>query len=76
MSDPPRVTRERAERIAKAHACARCGEYTYKRVTVRSATKALEDSLNVVWSIELVCGVCDAHQELGIDGDGTIVYAG
>ena len=74
MSDPKKISRERAERIAKSHACTRCGEYSYKRVKVMPATKRLEESLGVVWSTEQVCGVCESHMELGIDEDGTIVY--
>jgi hypothetical protein len=74
MSDEPKISRERAERIAKAHACDRCGEYSYKRVKVRPATKRLEETLGVVWSTEQVCGVCDSHIELGIDEDGAIVF--
>ncbi len=70
-----KISRDRAERIAKSHPCPNCGEYTYKRVSVKPATKNLEDSLGVVWSTELTCGVCDAHQELGISEDGAIVYA-
>lgn len=69
-----RITRERAERIAKAHACERCGEYSYKRVAVKPAPKDRQESLGIVWSAEKVCGVCDAPQELGIAEDGTIVY--
>jgi hypothetical protein len=68
------ITRERAERIAKAHACANCGEYSYKRVTVKPASKRLEETLGVVWSTVQTCGVCNAHIELGIDDDGNIVY--
>jgi transcription elongation factor Elf1 len=74
MSDAPKLSRERAERIAKAHECVRCGEYSYKRVMVKPAAKRLEESLGVVWSTEQVCGVCNAQFELGIDDDGTIVY--
>lgn len=74
MSDTPKISRERAERIAKAHACDRCGEYSYKRVKVVPATKRLEETLGVVWSTEQICGVCDSHIELGIDEDGTIVF--
>jgi transcription elongation factor Elf1 len=71
-----KITKERAERIAKSHACVKCGEYSYKRVTVKPAAKRLEESLGIVWSTEQVCGVCDSHLELGIDEDGTIVYEG
>ena len=69
-----KITKERAERIAKSHACANCGEYSYKRVAVTPATKRLQDSLGVVWSTQQVCGVCDAHHELGIDAEGAIVF--
>lgn len=68
------ITRERAERIAKAQACARCGEYSYKRVIVRPATKHLQESLGIMWSAEKVCGVCDAQIEMGIDEQGDVVY--
>jgi len=71
-----RITRERAERIAKAHACERCGEYSYKRVTVTAASKSQQDSLKVVWQAMKVCGVCGTQQELGIAADGDIVYVG
>jgi hypothetical protein len=71
-----KISKERAERIAKSHACGKCGEYSYKRVSVKPASKRLEESLGVVWSSEQVCGVCDSHLELGIDDDGTIVYEG
>lgn len=71
-----KITRERAERIAKAHACERCGEYSYKKVSVKPATKAQQESLKVSWQATKVCGVCGAEQELGIDSDGDIVYVG
>jgi hypothetical protein len=69
-----KITRERAERIAKAHACANCGEYSYKRLTVKPASKQLEEELGVVWSTKQICGVCNAEIELGIDDDGAIVF--
>lgn len=68
------ITRERAERIAKAHACGRCGEYSYKRVTVKPAAKHQKESLGIAWSVEKVCGVCDAHLEMGIDEEGDIIF--
>lgn len=74
MSETPKISRDRAERIAKAHACVQCGEYSYKWVKVRPATGRLQDTLGVVWYTEQVCGVCDTHLELGIDEDGAIVY--
>jgi transcription elongation factor Elf1 len=70
-----RITRERAERIAKAHACENCGEYTYKRVSVKPATKRQQETLDIAWTAEKICGVCDAHLEMGINDEGDIVYA-
>jgi transcription elongation factor Elf1 len=66
------ITRERAERIARAHACERCGEYSYKKVSVKPADANPE--LGVTWHAILICGVCGRHQELGIDDEGEIVY--
>lgn len=70
------VTAERAERIAKSHACARCGEFSFKRVKVKPATSAQRDDLAVAWQVTRTCGVCDAEEELGIDDDGDVVYVG
>src|SRR5688500_17418026 len=58
-ADLAKITRERAERIAKAHACVNCGEYSYKRVSVKPATKRLQESLGVTWSAFKTCGVCN-----------------
>ena len=69
------ITHERAERIAKAHACSNCGEYSYKRVSVKPATPQLQESLGIAWSAFKTCGVCNAEHEIGIDDDGDIVYA-
>ena len=71
-----RIPKERAERVAKAHACERCGEYSYKRVKVKAATRQQEEEQGIAWMAEKVCGVCDAHLELGIDAEGDIVYVG
>lgn len=68
------ITRERAERIARAHACVSCREYTYRKFVVREASDALRAEFGEVWHATLVCGVCDTHQELGIDDDGDVVY--
>jgi hypothetical protein len=70
------ITQERAERIAKSHACDNCGEYSYKKVSVKPATKDRQEELGIAWSAEKVCGVCNAHIELGISADGDIVYSG
>ncbi len=78
MSDDtaPTITQARAERVARAHACVRCREYSYKRVAVVAAAPALRDALGEVWHATLVCGVCGTRQELGIAADGDVVYAG
>lgn len=68
------ITRERAQRIAKAHACENCGEYSYKRVSVKPASKGMQETLAVAWSVEKVCGVCGAQHEVGINAEGDIVY--
>ncbi|HKG93932.1 MAG TPA: hypothetical protein VKA84_18630 [Gemmatimonadaceae bacterium] len=69
------ITRERAERIARAHACENCGEYSYKRVIVKPATDQNRTELNEVWHAIMVCGVCGMQTELGIDAEGDVVYA-
>ena len=68
------ITRERAERIARAHPCERCGEYSFKKLVVKPASAALRDELSAVWVATKVCGVCGTHQELGLDEDGDVVY--
>jgi len=69
------ISHERAQRIARAHACVNCKEYTYRKLVVREAIPALMAEFGEAWHAELVCGVCGVHQELGIDGDGDVVYA-
>ena len=69
------ISHERAERIARAHACENCGEYSYKKLRVRAATKEQRESLNMTWHAVKVCGVCGLEQEIGIDDEGDIVYA-
>ena len=71
-----KITRERAERIAKAHACESCGEYTYKKFTIKPASGRLEDELKVTWLANKTCGVCGMEQEIGLDEDGDIVFIG
>jgi hypothetical protein len=70
------ISRERAERIARAHACRGCLEYSYRKVALKAGTDAVRDALGVVWTATLLCGVCGAEQELGIDDDGDVVYVG
>lgn len=70
----PGISRERAELVAKAHACERCGEYSYRQVRVKRASAAQAEELEVAWVATKTCGICSAHQELGIDDNGDIVY--
>jgi transcription elongation factor Elf1 len=69
------ITRERAERIARAHACEKCGEYTYKKLVVKPAPESVRTELQAIWIATKTCGVCGLQQELGIDEDGDIVFA-
>jgi hypothetical protein len=70
------ISQERAERIAKSHPCAGCGEYSFKQVKVKPASARQREELAVAWHVTRVCGICAAHEELGIDDDGDVVYAG
>lgn len=70
-----KLSREKAERIAKAHACSHCKEYSYRRLTVKPAAKAIVEELGAVWVATKICGVCDYKEEIGIAEDGDIVYA-
>jgi hypothetical protein len=71
-----KITQDRAERIAKAHACEICGEYSYKKISVKPAPKGHREALRVAWVATKVCGVCDTQQEVGLDAEGEIVYVG
>ena len=71
-----KLTKERAERIAKGHACSSCKEYTFRRITVKPATKAITDELGAVWIATKTCGVCKYQEEIGIAEDGDVVYSG
>lgn len=68
------ISRERAEIIARAHACISCQEYTYRKITLREPSAALKQEFGEVWHAVLICGVCGLHQELGIDDDGDVLY--
>jgi hypothetical protein len=70
------ITRERAERIARSHACENCREYSYKRVSVKPASAAHKAEFNELWHAVAVCGICGAENDLGIDEEGQIIYAG
>lgn len=71
-----KLSKERALLIAKAHACSHCKEYTYRRLTVKIAPKAITDELNAVWIATKTCGVCEYKEEIGIAEDGEVVFAG
>lgn len=71
---PLKITHDRAERIAKAHACEHCGEYSYKKLTVKPRLKADRSELQEAWHAVKVCGVCGLQQEMGIDEEGEIVF--
>jgi hypothetical protein len=68
------ISRERAERIARGHACENCGEYSYKRLTVRPPSDAHRQEFGEAWHVIKVCGVCGLQQEMGIDDEGEIAY--
>ena len=72
MASP--ITRERAERIARAHACERCGEYNFKKLVVKPASASLREELDAAWVATKICGVCGLHQELGLDVEGDVVF--
>lgn len=68
------ITRERAERVARAYGCGKCGEYTFKKIGVKAAPESIREELGAVWVAVRTCGVCGLDQELGIDDDGDVVY--
>lgn len=71
-----KITQERAERIARAHGCEQCGEYSYKKLKVKAAPKTRRSELNEEWIAVKICGVCGLQAEMGIDSEGEIVYVG
>lgn len=70
----PKITQQRAERIAKAHACEHCSEYSYKKLVVKAAQPSEDDELKEAWHAVKTCGVCGLQAEMGIDEEGEIVY--
>ncbi|HEY8175722.1 MAG TPA: hypothetical protein VIF32_08525 [Gemmatimonadaceae bacterium] len=42
---------------------------------MKPATKRQQETLDIAWTAEKICGVCDAHLEMGINDEGDIVYA-
>lgn len=68
------ISKERAERVAKGHACEHCGEYSYKKLAVRLPTATQRNELKESWHAVKVCGVCGLEQEMGLDAEGEILY--
>ena len=68
------ITESRALMIARSHHCVRCQEYSYKRAFVKPASEQLRKELGEEWHATLLCGVCGLQQELGLDGDGDVLY--
>jgi hypothetical protein len=68
------ISRERAERIARAAPCPACGEYSFKKLKVAESSDAHREALGEVWHATKTCGVCGNIIELGIDAEGEIVY--
>lgn len=72
----PKLPKDRAERIAKSHACSHCQEYSYRKLSLREASEALHEELGARWVATKTCGVCGHAGEIGIADDGDIVYEG
>ena len=68
------ITQERAERIARGHACGHCGEYNFKTMKVKRASEAATKAIGEVWHATKTCGVCDMQNEIGMDAEGEIIY--
>ena len=68
------ISSDRATRIAKAHACEHCGEYSYKKLVVKPVAEKDRSANNEAWRAVKTCGVCGLQQELGLDSEGEIVY--
>ena len=68
------ISRERAEIIARGHACENCGEYSYKKLIVKPPSAAHREEFREAWHAVKICGVCGLEQEMGIDDEGDIVY--
>ncbi len=69
-----KINRERAERIVKAHACENCGEYSYKKLTVKPVTPELTKDSGEAWHALKTCGVCGMEHEMGLDVEGNVLY--
>jgi transcription elongation factor Elf1 len=69
-----KITRERAERIAKGHVCRQCNEYSFKKLTTKPAPESISKELGAAWIVTRVCGICGSQGEVGIQDDGDIVF--
>ena len=67
------ISKERAERIARAQPCPRCKEYTYKKLKLRAAV-AGDQIAGAAWIAEMVCGVCAANLQLALESDGEVLF--
>lgn len=70
------ITRERAERIIRGLHCPRCLEYSFRKIVVKPAAPSVRKALKEVWHVQRSCGVCGLEEELGLDAEGDILYAG
>ena len=68
------ITRERAERVARGHACSHCEEYSFRKLNVKPAPDSIKEELGAVWIVHRTCGICNYESELGIQDDGDIVF--
>ncbi|MBX3174214.1 MAG: hypothetical protein KF709_07360 [Gemmatimonadaceae bacterium] len=68
------LSKDRAERIAKGHACSHCKEYSYRKLSVKAAPDGIRDELGATWIAKKTCGVCEYESEIGIANDGDIVF--
>lgn len=73
---PRPIGRARAAYIARSHPCPTCGEYSFKKVTVKPAPVSLRREFSAAWVVSRTCGVCGLEQEMGLDSEGEVVYAG
>lgn len=70
------IDQQRAERIARSHACDRCLEYSFRKLVVKPANAAHRKELSAAWVVTRICGVCGLEQELALDAEGDIIYIG
>lgn len=71
---PHPITKDRAERIARSHACEHCLEYSFKKLVVRPASESQRKDSRAIWLVERVCGICGLETEIALNDEGDIVY--